>query len=144
VAENPKIVYKVVARMPDGKLLSAVDHECPVEYRPGQEVVSSYGGPLFAFESLAAAESFVRHSMSVDWRQGRSALEIWRAEARGVPERQKLYTLCLDDVCPRSVADFWNGWRGEYFQATDEYPCTLNTKYGTVFCESLTLAEKVR
>ena len=127
-----KKVVKVLARMPDGCLLSAVEHGCGIEYIPGQKTVSPHG-PLFAFDNTDNARAFAEeYSVSFRYKNG---LELWMAEAEN-PRRVRC-CLYLHHVTPGTARIFWTDSPCSHFNFLQ-----LTFK-GTVVCDSVTLLRKI-
>jgi hypothetical protein len=127
------VVYKVVVRMFDGRRWSAIDHNCPVEYRYRQKS-RSHSEPLFAFEEFGQAVRFRDDEDRNNWRKS-GTLEIWRARAEN-PRRQYSVLLVPD---PTLVIDFWRTGGGN---APDSFEVG-DAPAGTVVCDSICLTSRV-
>ncbi len=122
-------VYKVVRKMPDGTLISAMGnvlpHGVPAEYTPGETTLPTLPGScLFAFGSRSTAWAFVAHR--------RTGLEIWRA------------TAVVSQMPTRKIPSPWTSWsklrdfwETRWLWGWEPLPA------GTVFCDSITLTEQV-
>ena len=81
-SETTMIVYKMVTKEPDGRLVSLMEKgRRQIEYRPG-EVAYPPVGILYARDSLEAALQAVKDYMAGEI----PTAELWEAEATGVTD----------------------------------------------------------
>jgi hypothetical protein len=81
-SETTMIVYKMVTKEPDGRLVSLMEKgRRQIEYRPG-EVAYPPAGILYARDSLEAALQAVKNYMAGEI----PTAELWEAEATGVTD----------------------------------------------------------
>ena len=115
-------VYKVVRRLRNGKLVSAMIYgRFRLEYVPGKATYPEVGQCL-AFRLRRDAEWFA-------WREG---LEVWRATATRTRLIFRLAKLSMGLFRRFWVRETLTGW-----------PTTFTAAEGTVACPDITLEKKV-
>ena len=133
-------VYKVVRRGRRERRWSAIVYTpgVRVEYVPHQETHSPDSRYLFAFDSLRQAKRFLDfHGPDIEHLCGVKTpytAELWEAEATGVRPATACTTLWEQ---LRHVKDFWQALH------KGERQCYSRPPAGTVFCESITLKQRV-
>lgn len=131
-------IYKVVKRIPGNRLISvfgSTPENSPftVEYKP-QTSVTPQIGMVFAFDSLLSVE----YEWGAELNLPDTLIELWRCETTKKPIPCNIRVPIDIDWKKKS---FWNNFP---LSPEEDKLKGMRTPKGTVFCEDITLLERIK